>query len=82
MEHTFPWLTRKYEQATREQYEKTTLSILEGYKSLVLLVDTVFNKGKNFNRIIPPSYEEALKQNNEKKENVSQFVAGQWWKSA
>lgn len=80
--HSIDWVFRKQQQANREQWEQSTIRTQEGYKSLLLLVDSVFNKGKNFNDILPSSFEEALqsvKDEDTQSEN-SPFVQGQWWK--
>lgn len=80
MEHTFSWLNRKYDHAMKEQFDNSSSRILEGYKSLLLLVDSAFNKGKDFDKILPPSYEMALESLQENTKENAKFVSGQWWK--
>lgn len=76
--HTPDWVKRKYEQAVEEKYNESQMRSLESYKGLMLLSDTLFNKGKGFNDILPPFKE----LNNKKVEAAEEkFVGGSWWKS-
>ena len=81
MNQTPEWLNRKYKQAEREKWEDSRLNIIEGMKSLALMIDCVFNKGRAHQDILPPTYEEALQKQLNKKEVHSKFVQGTWWKS-
>lgn len=79
MDHTLAWLTRKYKQAVKEQYEKSSAHIVEGYKSVLLVMDTLFNQGKEFENILPPSYETLIARQTKNEESETKFVSGQWW---
>ena len=48
LSHTPDWLKRKYEQAMEEKYNESRMHTLENYKGLMLLADSLFNKGKGF----------------------------------
>lgn len=54
---------------------------MEGFKSLMLFVDSTFNKGKMFNQLMPASYEKAIEQQKEQEKEQDTFVNGQWWLS-
>lgn len=75
MSHTPTWLGRKFKQAQGEQWEEHKARVLEGFQSLMLLLDAAFNNGKEFEKILSPSEE-----TEEKKEVESKFVTGVWWK--
>ncbi|USK77914.1 hypothetical protein [Peribacillus frigoritolerans] len=79
MDHTLAWLTRKYKQAVKEQYEKSSSHIVEGYKSMLLVMDTLLNQGKEFENILPPSYETVIANQTKKEISEDKFVSGQWW---
>lgn len=78
MDHSLSWLNRKFKQAAKERWDQSSVNVMEGYKSLLLLIDSAFNKGKDFDKILPSSYENAIEQQSEYKEE--KFVSGQWWK--
>lgn len=80
MDHSPEWLERKYFQALKEKWERSQTRTLEGFKSLAMLIDAVFNKGANFNSFIQDSFEDAMRMNQEQQEMQSKFVKGQWWK--
>ncbi|TWT04601.1 hypothetical protein [Planomicrobium sp. CPCC 101079] len=78
LDHTPDWVKRKYEQAIEERYAESQQRTIESYKGLMLLADTLLNKGQGFNEILPPFAE----LNKEKVEAAEeQFVGGSWWKS-
>lgn len=79
LDHSPAWVDRKYFQALKEKWEDSQMRTLEGFKSLALLIDSVFNKGANYSAFIQGSYEEALKMEQETEEAESNFVKGQWW---
>ncbi|MEH7114511.1 hypothetical protein V7124_19420 [Neobacillus niacini] len=81
LSHSPSWLSRKFEQAKREQYEDHQTKVLQGFQSALLVLDAVFNKGKEFNKILPPSIEAAMEQSKVQEETKSKFVEGTWWKS-
>lgn len=76
LSHTPEWLKRKYEQAVEEKYNDSRIRTFESFKGLMLLADTLFNKGQGVNEIAPP-YNEI---NKEKAETAQEeFVGGSWW---
>lgn len=77
MDHSLSWLVRKYKQAMKEQYEKSSARVVEGYKSVLLVMDTLFNNGKDYEKILP-SYETMI-SSREDDEAEKKFVNGQWW---
>jgi hypothetical protein len=79
MDHTPEWLNRKFDQAMREKWEDSQNRVWEGFKSLALLVDVAFNKGKSMDQLMPGSYEEALKRNQVRIQQEQNFIQGQWW---
>lgn len=76
--HTPDWVKRKYEQALLEKYVSSRERTLESYKGLMLLADSLFNKGKGFDDIVP-SFEKLTKKEVETKQE--EFVGGNWWES-
>lgn len=80
LSHTPAWINRKFKQAQKEQFESHNTKVLEGFQSALLIMDAVFNKGREFNKILPPSIEAAMEQNRAKEEVKSKFIAGTWWK--
>lgn len=82
LEHTPDWLNRKFKQAQREQFDNHNTKVLEGFQSALLVLDSVFNKGKEFNKILPPSIEAAMEQTRVKEQIQSKFVEGTWWQSS
>lgn len=78
LDHTPDWVKRKYEQAIEERYAESQQRTIESYKGLMLLADTLLNKGQGFNEILPP-FSELNKEKVEAAEE--QFVGGSWWKS-
>lgn len=81
MDHSPEWLTRKYWQAMKETWEQSQMRVLEGFKSLSMLIDAVFNKGANYSAFIQDSFEDALKTTDEQDQVQEKFVQGQWWQS-
>lgn len=79
LDHSLDWVFRKYQQALKEQWERSTVRTQEGFKSLLLLFDSLMNKGKNYEDILPSSYEKAMEQWSGQQEEESEFVKGQWW---
>jgi hypothetical protein len=79
LDHSLSWLGRKYQQALKEQFDNSSMRVIEGFKSLILLVDTAFNKGKDFEKIVPPTYEDAIKMQSNQLKASSEFVQEQWW---
>ena len=83
LEHTPDWIRRKYEQALKEKWEESRSRITEGVSSLMLLVDGLFNKGKDSEEILPSSYEKAMEaQQNQIVQKEENFVKGSWWKKS
>ena len=78
MDHTLDWVVRKYKQARKEEYEKSNSRVIEGFKSILLVLDSALNKGADMDKILP-SYEDALKQQSNEKEKPSIFIEKQWW---
>jgi len=79
MEHTLDWLNAKFKHAQRMKWEQSQERVWEGVKSLLVTLDVAFNKGKSVDKIMPSSYDEAISQDEERKERESTFVQGQWW---
>ncbi|MEN3781498.1 hypothetical protein [Priestia megaterium] len=79
LDHSLDWVFRKYSQAHREMWEQSTIRTQEGFKSLMLVFDSLMNKGKNFDAILPPTYEKAMELASDQKEQESEFVKGEWW---
>ena len=77
MDHTLSWVVRKYKQARKEEFEKSNSRVIEGFKSILLVLDSALNKGADMDKILP-SYEEVMKQqSNEEKPSI--FIEKQWW---
>jgi hypothetical protein len=81
LEHSPDWIDRKYNQTFRERWENSQARIMEGFKSISLVLDAVFNQGKNFNEMMPDSYEKAIEKQINQNERESKFIKNQWWKS-
>jgi len=79
MDHTLSWLNAKFKQAQKEKWEQSQSRVWEGVKSLLVTLDIAFNKGKSVDKIMPPSYESALEEHQDKHEQQETFVQGQWW---
>lgn len=75
------WLNRKFKQADREMYENRRMQADGIQRGITIVLDVVFNNGKEADKIMP-SYEEALKRLQEHKEenNKDKFVTTMWWK--
>lgn len=82
LSHSPAWLTRKFKQAQREQFQEHQTKVVQGFQSALLVLDAVFNKGKEFHKILPPSLEEAMEERRIREETKSQFVKGAWWKNS
>lgn len=80
LSHSPAWVNRKSGQARREQFEKHSERVLEGFKSLALLVDSALNGGKAWDKLLPSSLEEAMKLQHRNEPIKSHFVTGLWWK--
>lgn len=80
LSHTPSWVNRKSRQAQKEQFETHTQHVVEGFKSLALLIDSALNKGKSWDKILPSSLEEASELQFEKEKKNTQFIVGMWWK--
>lgn len=81
LEHTPGWLSRKYHQALKMQWESDQRETLNTFRALVLLMDGIFNKGRRFSDFMPESFEEVVNQQKERNNRDSQFVQGAWWKA-
>jgi hypothetical protein len=81
LEHSPDWLSRKFTQAQKEHFDSHNQKVLEGFQSALLVMDSVFNKGKEFNKILPPSIEAAMEQAKVKEQIKTQFIEGTWWKT-
>lgn len=84
LSHTPYWLRRKVEQALNEKYDSHTSSVRGQYQSFLLLLDTMFNKGAEFDTILPPTREQAISRNTEQSDGVvesnpNQYDKTQWW---
>lgn len=79
LEKTPEWIKRKYMQAAREKHEQHRVRILESFKGLSLMVDSFANKGKGADSILPPPFDEAVKEKQKKVEENDEYLAGEWW---
>lgn len=70
------WVNRKYKQAHRELTFKQQSNILDVFRGALLTVDSLFNKGQLFNKILPQSQEQIEQEEHEIESN---FVSGTWW---
>lgn len=80
LEHTPAWISRKFLQAQREKFEEHQRKVFSGFQSLLLLLDATFNKGKDFDKIIPPSLEDAKEIEIQRERARETFINSQWWK--
>lgn len=80
MEHTPAWVNRKFQQVQKEKFVEHQRSVFAGFQSLLLLVDAAFNKGKDFNKIMPSSLEEAIRMERQKAVATQTFISGAWWR--
>lgn len=79
MDHTLEWVVRKYKQGRKEEFEKSNSRVIDGFKSILLVLDSALNKGKDMDKILP-SYEEAMRlQQSDNEEKPSIFIEKQWW---
>ncbi|XLP22382.1 hypothetical protein ACFMB7_28850 [Bacillus toyonensis] len=72
------------EQALREKYDSHTNSVRGQFQSYLLLLDSLFNKGADFNKILPPTREQAIANSPENQDdtvgnNQEQYDKTQWW---
>lgn len=79
LEHTPSWIQRKYIQAARDKHEDHRRGILETFKGISLLADSLLNKGKGMNEIVPPPFDEFMDQLTVKEEPKNEYVEGEWW---
>lgn len=77
LDHTPEWLGRKYKHMTREKMAANRQQVLNGAQSLALVFDGMFNKGKGFAEILPPTFEEWT--GNAQGVANSDYVTAQWW---
>jgi hypothetical protein len=82
LSHSLAWFSRKFKQMQREKFDEHQSKVLGGFQSALLVLDAIFNKGKEFNKILPPNIEAAMEQNRVKQEVVGKYVQGVWWKNA
>ena len=61
----------------REIHNRNNQQAAAGYTSLLMLVDTLANKGQNVASFLP-EYEPPRKADDEEKQ--SEFIKGEWWK--
>lgn len=75
------WLNRKYKQADKELYEERRFQADSIQKGITIVLDVIFNDGKEADKILP-SYEEALSRfkNRKKEQTTEKFVQTIWWK--
>lgn len=45
----------------------------------MLVFDSLMNKGRNFDSILPPTYEKAMELASDQQEQESEFIKGEWW---
>lgn len=77
---SFPWLQRKFKQADKEQWESQRRQMDTMTRSIMLIVDNMFNDGKGSKDLIMPAYDEAIQQDNEQQEQQGDFIQTTWWK--
>ena len=75
------WLERKFKQADRERYDNRLNTAYAVFQGVSLVMDGVFNKGKEANEILVP-YDEMMKRLSEENKSVreSEFKKEIWWK--
>ena len=77
------WLNRKFNQADRERYDKRLSESMGIYQGVSLVLDAVFNKGKESKNILVP-YDEMIKRLSEDDQEgsgrESEFKKEIWWK--
>lgn len=49
-------------------------------RSIMLIVDNMFNDGKGSKDLIMPAYDEATQQDSEQQEQQGDFIQTTWWK--
>ncbi|WP_153465137.1 hypothetical protein [Sediminibacillus terrae] len=83
LDKTPQWLGRKYQQADREKYQEKQNEIDNIFRGVSLVIEGVFNEGKNADNIMLPDYEEAIRRAAKQLNNSehSEYVSGVWWKS-
>lgn len=77
------WLNRKFNQADRERYDKRLNSSYAVFQGVSLVMDAVFNNGKESNNILVP-YDEMIKRLSSEEKGSgreSEFKKEIWWKS-
>ena len=77
------WLERKFKQADRERYDQRLNTAYAVFQGVSLVMDAIFNKGKESNNILVP-YDEMVKRlsnEEDKKSQESEFKKEIWWKS-
>ncbi|WP_156137701.1 MULTISPECIES: hypothetical protein [unclassified Bacillus (in: firmicutes)] len=84
LDHTLYWLRRKVEQALQEKYDAHTNSVRGQFQSYLLLLDSLFNKGAEFNKILPPTREQAIANSQDNADDTvaneqEQYDKTQWW---
>lgn len=82
LDHSVDWLHRKHKQSVKEQWERSQERVVEGFKSISLVLDGVFNKGKGMADMLPDSFEDAMELNQKAVKETSKFVSGQWWQKS
>lgn len=79
LDRTPEWIRRKYVQAAKEKHEAHRMNVLESFKGIALMIDSVANKGKSYDKIMPPPFDEFMDQLQEKKESKNEYIEGEWW---
>lgn len=79
LDKTIHWLNRKFKQADREMYEERRFQADSIQKGITVVLDVLFNEGKEAERILP-SYDEALERLEKHKNKPDKFVRTLWWK--
>nr|WP_088325963.1 hypothetical protein [Bacillus cereus] len=84
LDHTPDWIKRKYKQALQEKYEQHHNNVYGQFQSYMLLIDAMVNKGEDFTKILPPTLEEAMKQqtgneSDSTSNNQEQYDKTEWW---
>ncbi|OTW86369.1 hypothetical protein BK702_15195 [Bacillus thuringiensis serovar cameroun] len=84
LSHTPYWVRRKAEQALQEKYDSHTNAVRGQFQSYMLLLDSLFNKGADFNTILPPTRDQAIAGSNQSQSEVEgpnqeQYDKTMWW---
>lgn len=80
LDHSFPWLKRKFGQADRELYDRRRLQSEETTRGVMAAISGLFGgENSQIENILLPDYDD-FKQNKQSANN-DKYVSGEWWKN-